>query len=213
MTTALRTNTYWDAVKDHVNPRGSLWRTPSVEGFGYRWTNGDYVRDESMPLRKDLASRFSWTITDPATVAFVAAHADAGLIDPMAGTGWWAHVLAEYGVDTVCFDAAPGTSNYHKDEALHVPVTRMDAAAAVAQHHGGRTLLLSWPPYDTADGVNALRAYRGDRVVFIGETDGGCCGDDDLFAELAAHWALVAEHTPVQWDGLHDVVNVFDRKS
>jgi hypothetical protein len=194
-------NPYWDAVKDHVDWTGSLWRTPAVNRFG----------ESTRRLnRHDLVSRYSWTIPDPTTLAFVAEHAAGGLVDPMAGTGYWAWLLNQLGVDVVCYDLEPGTNHWHAGRPLHVEVARMDGATAAAKHPD-RTLLLAWPPYDHPTGTDIVKAYTGQRVIFIGEPEGGCTGDDDLYALLADDWSQVAEHVPVQWNGIHDCVTVHDR--
>lgn len=208
------TNAYWDAVKDYVNPTGSLWGTPEVDPHRSmpRGNGGDYARwYRETPQRNDHVKRYSWTITDPDTVAFIAEHSRSRMIDPMAGTGWWARVLQAHGIRVACSDADPGGNHWHKDQALWVPVDRCDAQKAVTDLPD-RTLFLSWPPYDKPDGVETLRAYGGDRLILIHEGEGGCIGDDGLFAELASNWTEVAEHVPVQWFGMHDRVTVYDRK-
>lgn len=208
-------NPYWDAVKDHVDPTGSLWGTPQVRGLAdYHTESGGLDVERWMreaPQRADYVKRYSWTITDPATAAFVAAHSRGRLVDPLAGTGWWGSLLAQHGVDVVSYDLEPGGNVWHQDQPLHATVVGMDAVEAVVLHPD-RTLLLSWPPHGEPVGVDVVRAYRGNRVVYIGEGDGGCCGDDAMFAELEANWVEVAEHLPVQWSGIHDQVRVFERK-
>jgi len=39
------------------------------------------------------------------SVAFVTKHAQGGLVDPMAGTGYWAYLPAQVGVNVVCWTA------------------------------------------------------------------------------------------------------------
>lgn len=211
--TTVETNAYWDAVKDHVNPTGSLWRTPEVGGLrDIRDYGGDYDRwMRETPQRREHVRRYSWTITDPATVRFVALWSGSRMVDPMAGTGWWAHVLTPYGVDVACYDVAPGDNQWHKDTPLWVPVTAAPAVESVPQH-ADRTLFLSWPPYDSPAGHDALTAYAGSRVIFIHEGESGCVGDDALFDALAAGWDETADHVPVQWFGMHDRVTVYDRR-
>lgn len=211
MTTVVTaTNDYWDAVKDHINPTGSLWGTPEVGSPLGRTGDWDRWMRET-PQRHDLVRRYSWTITAPQTVAFVAEHASGRMVDPMAGTGWWSYVLAPHGVDTVCSDLGPGTNHWHQDQPLWVPVAAADAVDAVTAHPD-RTLFLAWPPYDSSAGVDTVRAYRGARLILTHEGEGGCVGDDDLFTELAANWVEVADHVPVQWFGLHDRITVYNRK-
>lgn len=208
-------NPYWDAIRDHVEP-DDFWGHPTV-GSMRRYRHGrsdiDFDRwQRESPQRHDLVRRFAWTITDPDTVAFVAVHSRGRVVDPMAGTGYWGFLLAQAGVDVISYDAEPGTSIYHKDQALHSIVTKLDGVDA-AVLHSDRTLLLARPPYDSPDGAQILDAYTGSRVVYIGEQGGGCCGDDEMHEMLCDTrvWVEVAEHRPVQWFGIHDYVTVYDR--
>lgn len=56
-------NPYWDAVRDRIDPTGSLWKTPSVDGIGlYRDHSGkiDGVRWARESLRRhDFVGRYS----------------------------------------------------------------------------------------------------------------------------------------------------------
>jgi len=200
-------NAYWDAVKDHARPGGYSWSkgyevggAPDYDKWAKRW---------------DFTSEYSWTITDPATVQFVATHTGPYVFDPFAGTGWWAHLLGQYGISVLASDLkplAPGSTNtYHWGTGTWAPVRNADAVDAAQQWGWGRTLLLSWPPYDEPIGAAVLAAYPGDRVVYIGENDGGCCGDDAMHALLRNGWIEVACHQPVQWWGMHDFVTVYER--
>jgi hypothetical protein len=135
-------------------------------------------------------------------------------VDPLAGSGYWAYLMAQCGVDVIAADAAPPTFNqdhnrwhYH---GQHITVHKANAFDTVCEAHPQRSLLLSWPPYDAPIGVEVLRAFRGDRVVYIGEGEGGCCGDDVMFELLAAEWVEVTDHRPVQWYGIHDWITVYD---
>lgn len=198
-----RDNPYWDAVAAYAHDDRTFgW---SVDGW----------RTSPGPTRHDLVRQFAWSITDPQAVAFVAAHAGPKLVDPLAGTGYWCHLLRQCGVDALAYDVAPpdgsDVNGWHKGATTFGPVLAGDAAQ-VAAAHGNRTLLLSWPPYDHPIGVETLRAYTGARVIYIGEGDGGCCGDDDMFAELAAAWTQVADHRLIQWGGMHDWITIYDRK-
>lgn len=78
--------------------------------------------------------------------------------------------------------------------------------------HPDRVLLLCWPPYDNPFAADALRAFQGDTLIYIGEGTGGCCADDDFF-DLLDEWEEVdyfREH--VQWSGLRDGAGVYRRR-
>lgn len=198
-------NPYWDAVSDQVRESDMPWR-PGLTVGGL----GDW---KPMIRRGDLTSEYAWTVTDPASVAFVAEHAGGRVIDPLAGTGYWAHILGQHGIDVAASDLnPPGTAvnEWHRAGKAFVPVAARDAVDAVEETD--RTLLLSWPPYDDPIGAAVLNAYRGDRVIYIGEGEYGCCGTDEMFSAFESDWTQVAEHQPVQWYGMHDWITVYDRK-
>jgi hypothetical protein len=154
--------------------------------------------------REFCAFRYTMTISDPATIAFITTHANGRVIDPLAGTGYWAYLLQQAGIDANASDPHPSAHAY-----LHVTAT--DAATAVADAPD-RTLLLSWPPYRRSIGAQILLAFPGSRVIYLGEDSDGYCGDTAMFDLLRDAWTAVAEHTPVQWPGVHDHVTVFDRR-
>ncbi len=204
MTTATDTNAYWDAVQ-HQLADDDHWG-PCVGSL-------PYIKRGEL-LRHDMTSLYSWTVTDPATVAFVAGHCGPRVLDPLAGSGWWAFLLGKLGVDVLASDAAlPGEPEnvWHTEGVLHCPVDRADAIQAASERGSGRTLLLSWPPYGSDIGERLLAARAWSRVVYVGEGPGGCCGDDGMFEAFAVGFVEVARHQPVQWWGLHDEVVVYDR--
>jgi hypothetical protein len=73
--------------------------------------------------------------------------------------------------------------------------------------------MLCWPPYADGMAQQALARYGGARVIYIGEDEGGCTGDDDFHAALAEQWKLTASYEIPQWDGLHDDVRVYVRRA
>lgn len=202
-------NPYWEAVRHAVKNGEYHWETPNIGRFEF-----ERGPDDPPTLsRNDFVGRYTWTVTDPPSVEFVAEHAHGLLVDPMAGTGYWAYVLEPYGVDTACYDLDPEENFWHKNQEHWVPIKQMDGADSV-RLHAGRTLLLSWPPYSKDVGHRIVTAYQGERVIYIGEGEGGCTGDEALHDELDGDgWSLVTTHRPIQWYGIHDDIYVYQRVS
>jgi hypothetical protein len=203
-------NPYWEAVRDCVE----------IEPLGGSAVVGYYSVDRSIeeniartPNRLTLVRKYCWTIPDPETLAFVAEHARGGVVDPIAGTGYWAYLLAQRDVDVVCYDLNPGAelhvNGWHGDD-LHTEVRAKDCAEAVALHPD-RTLLLSWPPHGQDVGTRIVMAYAGNRIIYIGDGRGGAAGDDQMHAILEADWVQVDSRQPVLWWGQHDRVAVYER--
>lgn len=206
-------NPYWDEVEHAVKDGGFPWEGRMVGRFKF-----DRMHDDPPVLdRRDFVHRYSWTITDPDSVAFIRNVAYYGLVDPMAGTGYWAYVLAQVNVDVVCYDSDPpeeggGENTWHPQAKPWVDIEKLDATLAVVKHPD-RVLMLSWPPYSEDIGVKTIEAYQGHKIVYVGEGRGGCTGSDAMFDLLDEEWEEIAEQTPVQWWGLHDRITVYERKS
>ena len=202
-------NPYWEAVKDCVE----------IDSFRGNPVVGEFRLDRTVeqnmarfPNRQRLVKKYCWTIPDPDTVAFVAKHAEGGLVDPIAGTGYWAYLLAQVDVDVACYDLNPGTAqitNGWHDTDLYADVRAKDCVEAVALH-SDRTLFLSWPPFQQDVGARILMAYKGKRVIDIGEGQ-GATGDDELRRILDADWTEIDSRQPVQWWGIRDRVTVYER--
>jgi hypothetical protein len=203
-------NPMWAAVADQVRD-GDRWEGGQQVGS---WL--DRMEGENwFCRRRELTSTYSWSLPDPATVAFVAEHAGPAVIDPLAGSGYWGYLLGQLGIDVACSDAAPPDlveNFWHKAGVTHCPVLQSDGVDAVTTQGTGRTLFLSWPPYDQPIGAQVVAAYPGNRLIYIGEGEGGCTGGDDLYRILESDWEGVTQHRPVQFLGLHDWVTVYDRK-
>lgn len=215
-------NPYWDEVKvipgEDISLRfDRVWQPSSF---------GDLLRGNFRDWRDELVRKYSWAITAPESVRFVAEHARGGLVEIGAGNGYWAACLKHLGVVTVPYDKDPpaaGFNWYHSPMirggwgrvpqrvATHewYPVRRGRPWHASRWPH--RTLFLCWPPYKTLMAASALRHYRGNRLIYIGEYDGGCNAGSTFFRRLEAEWDEVAHHRPVQWSGLHDWITVYER--
>jgi hypothetical protein len=203
-------NPYWTEVRDSVTAGDFPWEGPCVARFRFDMLGDKDPGVETLD-RHEFVGKYSWSIPDPVSLDFVAQHVVGGAVDPLAGTGYWAYLLGQLNVDVTCYDLQPGSNPWHRDEALWTEVVEMDGADAAAKH-ADRTLILAWPPYGEDVGTRVLRAYRGERVIYIGELN-GCCGDDDMLDELDENWEAVAQRAPVQWWGLHDRITVYERKT
>lgn len=166
--------------------------------------------------RRELASLFSWAIPTEEALDVLARHAP--LVECGAGMGYWTALLRARGVDALAYDARPPATNgrnaYHKP--ARKPWTKVERSSSVnaARRHRERTLLLCWPPYDDdAASYQALRAYRGDMVIHIGERGEGATGSVRFHRELELNWTLVEEIELPHWPRLRDTLSVYRRNA
>lgn len=213
-------NPYWDLVTAKGVSYSDVWDAWVVgHSFGSRpiesMSDSDFIEIGAASMwRLEQINRFCFTIPSPDTVAFIARHAGPRVLDPMAGTGYWAWLLTQHGIDVLAYDLNPPSRRgnfYHTLGTTYAQVHRGYGPWTTKHRGRDRTLLLSWPPIKDPIGAQILASYRGSRVIYIGEI-GGCCGDDHLFDLLHDHFTPIAHHIPVQYESVHDVVVICDRK-
>ena len=160
---------------------------------------------------------FGWSTPTPQAVSTIKEFVgDRRLLEVGAGHGLWAYLLSEAGVDVVATDdfswQQPGSG-----AGFSVPVGRffavesLSAANAVRKYNDRKVLLLSWPPPDRPMAYDALAAFAGDRLVYIGDRKATA---DDLFRnEIHTGWNATNALPLPCWPGLHDAVYLYVRKA
>lgn len=185
-------------------------RTPhSLDAIGDDVKHFIYARDA-------LVARYAWAIPDNDALALIARYAP--VIEIGAGTGYWALLLRERGVDVLAYDIEPPTTDahansYHRNElAVGTAWTEvLPGGPDMAAAHPERALFLCWPPYDEPMAAQCVRAYTGDTLIYIGEMAGGCTGDDDFHTLLATEWEERGRRWLPQWRGIHDGLFIYTR--
>jgi hypothetical protein len=203
-------NPYLDLVQVLAGGPGPGWAVP-----------GGLARVLDLAARRrELAALFAWAIPDAGALALLARYAP--LLEGGAGTGYWAALLQAADVDMVASDRTPPGSDPNRARAAaneyhdtrHRPWTQMLAASAIdaVRTGAGRTLFLCWPPHDDdAASYGALRAYRGDVLVYVGGGPDGPTGTVRFHRELALNWRPAEQALLPTWPGLRDRLVVYRR--
>lgn len=138
--------------------------------------------------RARLVHLYGFAIPTEEALASVAAASPGGVVELGAGTGYWARLLHERGVDIVAYDLFPPpspASRWFAGVTPWYPVVK--GGEAMLQHHGHRTLMLVWPSRNEEWAARATSMYHragGQALVFVGEGPGGRTGDDQFHAML-----------------------------
>ena len=172
------------------------------------------------PLRR----LYSWAVPTDEALEVIAAASPCGVVEVGAGAGLWAHSLQQRGVNVAAFDrcGASRLNCYNGESPPFAPVLRGKKVVPAA--YPECTLLLCWPPseagtYGSRDtstaslGVDALKSYRGNTVVYVGELrSGGATGGRLFHSELANDFVL--QHTVAlpNWPGAVDNLTMWRRK-
>jgi hypothetical protein len=194
-------NPYWEIVR-HL---------PAVEDHWDGVTPYGHARGLDLG-RQELARRYAWSIPSPGDMAWLSQTLDGqGVVEVGAGAGYWAWQMSQVSVDVVAYEPNDAADNKFVEDTEYFPLLRDDATAA--KHHPDRALLLCWPSYGDPWARQALDAYKGDMLIYVGEGDGGCCADDDFFALCGSDWHEVgASPHHVTWWGIHCRMTAYRRR-
>lgn len=139
------------------------------------------------------------------TFAFALAEWIGGcqVLEIMAGAGWLAKALQDEGVSIIATDNASWDKRHTRQKHL-TSVLKLEATEAILAHPQADILLVSWPPYDEQDIVEACHTWGPDRpIIYIGECDGGCNAPESFFE----HFREMKDPPNIDvmsWQGLHD---------
>lgn len=164
--------------------------------------------------RRSLVHQFSWSIPSPEAIASIARFSKS-IVEVGCGTGYWASLLQSIGCDVICYDAHPPSTGVNEYGHCREYTEIRSGSCMAASDHPDRSLMLSWPPYEDPMAHDTLRAYLnagGQSLVYIGESWGGCCGNDTFFNLINATMRLVSTIDLPQWYGLHDAVFLYQRQ-
>lgn len=133
-----------------------------------------------------------------------------------AGTGWLSYNLQQRGIDIIPIDYKPGKDSDFGFKKLHTEVL-MANGIDYLENNFSDVVILSWPDYDTSfasDILNVLK--KGQTLIYIGESEGGCTGDDHFFQLLENKTKLQVtitdslQDSALSWNGIHDTWYVFE---
>lgn len=214
----------------HCRPLPGTTGNPYLEAWRRQRNSPHTLRSE------DLVARFGFAIPDETALEVIAQHSPHGVVEIGAGTGYWAKLLADRGVDVAAFDIAPPPSPANTSFAGEEPWFPVAAGdERVVAEFPERTLLLVWPTRNedwAADAALLHAAGGGPKLIFVGEPPGGQTGDLRLHAALGlvdrclactygvmdvpctcavtAQWTLVEELPLPNWKDTQDQLYVFD---
>jgi hypothetical protein len=202
-------NPYWELVRQMPSDTiGDPWRKiPGPDPY-FGALDGRCLVD-----RHSLCGMYSWAIPSPGDIAWISERLDGkGIVEPGAGSGYWAWQLVQAGVDIVAYEpVAPEDNKFVTGPQWH-PVLPDDHG--VTAQHPDRSLLLCWPSYSEPWAAWSLAAYKGDQLFYIGEGPGGCCADEEFFSLLDAEWEEAGDcPAHVSYSCIHCYLTEYRRKS
>lgn len=179
--------------------------TRIIDGLTYkRNTKQNYID------RYFFTNNLSWAIPTIHAIKSIVEFADSDQILEIAcGLGLWAGMIEACGGNIITSD--PFTShNTSQDKCFLSNVHLLDAVTAVKTFETN-VLFVCWPSYDSSYAHDALKEFKGNKLVYIGEGYSGCTADDNFHELLQREWKLVNNVQIPCWWGIHDSLNMLER--
>lgn len=199
-TSAIACSDLYDRIK-LLGPRLSPNALPDFE----------YVRTEF--LRRDVYTKICGRcVPTKETIDVLSEFIDTQTVLSIgAGLGLIERLLKDRGHNVVATDLYDPKFCDTEGDA-YMEVEELEAAAAVKKYPTD-ILLIVWPPYDDPMAYNALKEFRGDVVIYIGESYGGCTADEEFHQLLDVEFEEASIDVPLkQWWGIHDCVFIYKRR-
>jgi len=161
--------------------------------------------------RSSLVRKYSWAIPNEKALETIISYGP--LMEIGAGTGYWAALLRQRGADVICYESQlteTGRNSYvFKGHSWTEVLPGTESAAA---YHPDRSLMLCWPPEKDEMAYQALKSYRGQTLIYVGEEPPGCTADEKFHDLVRSEWHLQKRIDLPRWHLLQDSLYVYSRK-
>lgn len=134
-----------------------------------------------------------------------------------SGWGFWAMMLRLKGCDVIATD----DYSWMKvciEEKKFTNVEQIASADVFSQNrseiNNAEVLLLVWPEYKSPMAYDALRYFKGDLVIYVGEDEDGCTGCENFHDMLKEDWEIAGPSPKrPQWIYTNDSVFFYKRRT
>ncbi len=195
--------------------QNEIWASIATAGPSEEWATFDPLLVDDVigaersatqyDRRKAFVASFGWSVpTVEAIKRICVSVGERTILEVCAGGGLWASLLSEAGATLIATDGLRQTVD------SHFPVEVMEAEIAVRRYAGCQALLLCWPPFRDDCAFRALGAFKGDRVVYVG--DARFTADSQFHAVLEASWELTDQFPLPSWPGIADRACIYSKK-
>ena len=168
-----------------------------------------YDYSNAFETRRKFCRTHAWAVPCKEAIDVLVEHSP--LIEIGAGKGYWAWLASKAGADILAFDLLPNDNHYCDGSVPPWFLVQHGGASAVSAHPG-RTLFMCWAPYQAPMASACLGRYKGEKLIWVGEGDGGCCGDDRFWKMIEDGWEETRSVNLPNWTGVRDYLSVYERK-
>ena len=173
-------------------------------GLMYDWYSREY-----------FTNQYGWSVPSQEAIEKIKKFVEGdSVLEIGSGYGMWAKLMKDDGISIYATDhiTAPGRDAHVPHKKSFIDVEDLNAERALQKYYGTNVLMMSWPPYESPMAATSLESFGGNKLIFIGEGQGGCTADDRFFSILEKEWQSVGEVDIPRWTGIGDYLSFWRRK-
>lgn len=154
----------WKEISEK-GPTPLIWTDDPSGGRIGKWPEGRNWIDE-FKRRDEFVQNYAWAVPTREAISKIQQFVgDETILEIGAGRGLWAKLLQDAGVKIIPTDAKT-------DESAFTQVHRMKHKDALQTFGDNAILMFVWPEYNKVWAAKALRAFKGNKVIYVGEGGG-----------------------------------------
>ena len=161
--------------------------------------------------REEFRTGISWHIPSDELINAIKEYSP--IVSVASGFGYTESLAIKEGADVIATDVSPNKNNkWCSDGIFNTQVEEISAIDAVKKY-SSRNVFMAWPPYDTSMAFDAASEMDIEKVlIYVGESYGGCTGNDDFFQYLETHFEEldISVNIP-RWGGIYDEARVYKK--
>ena len=170
------------------------------------WQNNNF---KDRPERFAIIRKFSFAVPTNECAEAIKEYTTE-IVEIGCGSGYWAWFLAQHDITVHAYDKYDIEKNSYNFSKEHFPF-KIGNKNSIKKHPEA-ALFLCWPDYDESVAVNILKKYKGKYFFYVGETQYGCCADDEFFEYLNENFEeKKIVRIPQHW-GIHDAFYVYKKR-
>ena len=177
------------------------------------FTTKSIVLIEESKRRKLFIERYGYSIPSKSAIQIIINFCQwDSVLGICSGLGVWEYLLRSAGLNIVATDIGY-TGGYYQDfSSSYISVEMIGHIDAIKKYRlTHNVLFMSWPPLENSIGVEAVRSFMGDKIIYIGECYGGSTANRDFFLELNSSFTLSSTIRIPSWNGIYDKMYFFTR--
>lgn len=181
--------------------------------------------------RRGFIDNYGWSVPNKEIIDSIKTFVGNDLVlEVGSGYGLWAKLMRDIGINVIATNRIYDKRD--RQDTAFLPrgadynftdVEKLNHLEALNKYQNANVLLLNWPPDGDRMAYESLISFKGNKLIFVGESKSGCTGCDKFFDLIESDWKWIGnwedpeheEYATVElqnWKDMSDKLYFYIRK-